>query len=220
VKRLITAVSILLSACMICCVQPATAQARDGDSQPGLLAQRRVQGWNALVKRLDLTEEQKVKIRNILDNARQEAQKLRDNSSLTPQEKRARLRELRRNARQEIGSVLTPEQRTKLQKLRVGLWHRWHVQRAYRAGKAAKALGLNKAQEQAIAEILRHAREERHRIWSDGMLTPQEKVQTLMNLRRNVWDKVHQQLTPQQQDKLRVGIARRWHMWNRIRQPR
>ncbi len=217
-KLWMATLTIVLSVCMVWSVQPAMAQARGGEGKLGLLAQRRAQRWNALAKHLNLTDEQKAKIKSIVENARQEAQKVRANSSLTPQEKRTRLRDLRRNTRQEIGSVLTPEQRTKLQKLRAWAWHRWQVQCADRAGKVAKALGLNKAQEKAIGDILRRARRERQRIWNDSTLTPQQKMQKLMELRRKTWQDLRQQWTPEQQSKLRAGIARRWRLWNRLRQ--
>jgi Spy/CpxP family protein refolding chaperone len=46
------------------------------------------------------------------------------------------LLDLRKNTRQEIGSVLTPEQREKMRKLWAWRWHRWQMWRAYRRARS------------------------------------------------------------------------------------
>jgi Spy/CpxP family protein refolding chaperone len=128
----------LISLLAIWSTQPALAQDTGKGERPGVLAQRRVQRWDAMAKWLQLTDEQKAKIKSIVENARKQAQTIRTDSSLTPVEKRQKLRELRQSARQEIGSVLTPEQREKWMKWRCWSWHRWQMWRAYRAGKIGK----------------------------------------------------------------------------------
>lgn len=164
-NRLIVGVWILLSVLTVWALQPAVAQVGDKNAKIDTQAQRRIQQREAVAKWLRLTDEQKAKIKSIWENARQQAQKIRDDASLKPGEKRARLRDLWRNTRQEIGSGLTPEQRAKWWRLRLWAWHRWQMARAYRAGKIAKALGLTPAQERALARLLRQAREASRRIW-------------------------------------------------------
>lgn len=208
-RRLITSVLVLLAVLTIYPI--AVAQTGDRDTKPGIRASQRVQRWEALARWLNLTDEQKAKIKNIWQNAREQAQKIRGDTSLKPEEKRARLRELRRNTRQEIGSVLTPEQRTKWYRLRLWAWHRWQLARAYRAGKIAKALGLSKAQKEELARIFGRAREARRRIWTNPALTPEQKWQRLMELRRRNWAEMYRNLTPEQQRRLRAFIgAGRW----------
>lgn len=128
--------------------QSALAQDTGKGTKPGarVLAQHRLHRWNALAKWLQLTDEQKAKIRDIASNAREQARKIRTDGTLAPEQKRKQLLELRRNTRQQIGSVLTPEQREKMRKLWAWRWHRWQMWRAYRAGKAAKALQLGPKQ--------------------------------------------------------------------------
>lgn len=128
--------------------QSALAQDAGKSTKPGAraLAQRRLHRWNALAKWLQLTDEQKAKIKDIVSNAREQARKIRTDGTLSPEQKRKQLLELRQNTRQQIGSVLTPEQREKMRKLWVWRWHRWQMWRAYRAGKASKALQLSPEQ--------------------------------------------------------------------------
>lgn len=164
-KRLIVGVWILLGILTVWAIQPAVAQAGSKNAKFNTWIQRRAQRLEAVAKWLQLTDEQKAKIKSIRENARQQAQKIRDDTSLKPDEKRARLRDLWRNTRREIGSVLTPEQRAKWWRLRLWAWHRWQMARAYRAGKIAKALGLSPMQERTMARLLKRAREARRHIW-------------------------------------------------------
>lgn len=141
--RKVTAMLLVLTSVLaMCSIQLAVAQDTAKDTKPGVLAQRRLHRWNALAKWLQLTDDQKTKIKSIISNARERAQKIRADTSLTPAQKRQQLRDLRRSTRQEIGSVLTPEQREKLRKLWAWRWHRWQMWKAYRAGKAAKAFQM------------------------------------------------------------------------------
>lgn len=139
-------------------IQPAMAQIAGRSAKPGLLAQRRLHHWNALAKRLQLTDEQKAKIKSIVDNAREQAQKIRADTTLPPAQKRKQLLDLRRNTRQQIGSVLTPEQRERLRKLWAWRWHRWQLWRAYRAGKAAKALQPTPEQQRYLRALAERAK--------------------------------------------------------------
>jgi Spy/CpxP family protein refolding chaperone len=71
-------------------------------------------------KRLNLTEEQKAKIRPILQDRNKQLRDLRAKSSLPQGEARAKAAEIRKSARQQIDQILTPEQREKEKALRRG----------------------------------------------------------------------------------------------------
>jgi Spy/CpxP family protein refolding chaperone len=121
----------LISVPAMWCIQPALAQVTGKGAGPDVLAQRRLHRWNAMARWLQLTDEQKTRIKSIVENARQQARTIRDDTSLTREQKRKQLRELRRSTRQEIGSVLTPEQREKVRKWWTWRWYRWRMWRAY-----------------------------------------------------------------------------------------
>ena len=71
-------------------------------------------------ERLNLTEEQKTKIRPILQERNKQLEDLRAESSLPQGEARAKATEIRKSARQQIDQILTPEQREKERALRRG----------------------------------------------------------------------------------------------------
>jgi len=71
-----------------------------------------------LSKALNLTEDQKEKLKPILQDQAQQMRALREDSSLTPEQRREKARELFKAHREEIAKILTPEQREKWKEMR------------------------------------------------------------------------------------------------------
>jgi Spy/CpxP family protein refolding chaperone len=71
-------------------------------------------------KSLSLTDDQVAKIRPILQERNKQLEDLRAQSSLPQGEARAKAREIRKSARQQIDQILTPEQREKQKAMRRG----------------------------------------------------------------------------------------------------
>jgi Spy/CpxP family protein refolding chaperone len=72
------------------------------------------------VGQLNLSDEQKVKINGILDEARTKAQAIRQEAAAQTRPEREPFRQLMQETRQKIHEVLTPEQRQKLRSLMPG----------------------------------------------------------------------------------------------------
>jgi Spy/CpxP family protein refolding chaperone len=81
-------------------------------------AERFGQRIEELMSQLDLTDDQKQKVNDIVQQAKADFQKampeLRD---ATPEQRRAKVQEIFDGVRQEIGDILTPEQKQKLEQL-------------------------------------------------------------------------------------------------------
>jgi Spy/CpxP family protein refolding chaperone len=92
---------------------PTAQQARPARGR----AERELQ---SLSKRLNLTEEQKAKIRPILQDRNKQLDDLRAQSSLPQGEARAKATEIRKSARRQIDQILTPYQREKERAMRRG----------------------------------------------------------------------------------------------------
>ena len=71
-----------------------------------------------LAKELDLTDEQKEKLRPIFREQAQKLRELRQNTDLARQERVAKLREYREELIGKLKSILTPEQLEKFKQLR------------------------------------------------------------------------------------------------------
>ena len=66
---------------------------------------------------LNLTADQKPKVQSILDAQRQTMRDLRQDTSLTPEDRRAKMKALRDDEVTQMKAVLTPEQFEKWQKM-------------------------------------------------------------------------------------------------------
>jgi Spy/CpxP family protein refolding chaperone len=71
-----------------------------------------------LKEKLGLTEEQTAKVKEIFEKHRGEFAALRKDESLKPEDKRAKLLELRKAEMGEVRALLTPEQQEKMKELR------------------------------------------------------------------------------------------------------
>ncbi|MDX1931296.1 MAG: hypothetical protein SFU56_01700 [Capsulimonadales bacterium] len=122
-----------LAAALISLIAVGTAQAQDQDAnrKPGRAGQRQ-NGMARLMKQLDLTTEQKEKIKKIQDATKAKVQPIRDNKSLTEEQKKDQLKAISKDSMKQILEVLTPEQKAKLQELR----SKQRGQRGQRAGRA------------------------------------------------------------------------------------
>jgi Spy/CpxP family protein refolding chaperone len=76
-----------------------------------------------LTKELDLTPDQQAKAKTILEQQQKEMMALKENTSLSEQEREAKLQEIHRSGMEEIRAMLTPDQQKKLQEMRQNMMH-------------------------------------------------------------------------------------------------
>jgi protein CpxP len=69
---------------------------------------------------LNLTPEQKTDLKSIHENEKQQAQAIKSDSSLTADQKKAKLKELRKSSHQEMMAKLTPDQQKKFKEMHKG----------------------------------------------------------------------------------------------------
>jgi periplasmic protein CpxP/Spy len=84
--------------------QDATNTPPAGEHGPGM------KGRPDLVKQLDLTDAQKPKVEAIRKSAMEKGRALREDTSLTPEEKKAKAKAIRDDTATQMKAVLTPEQ--------------------------------------------------------------------------------------------------------------
>jgi Spy/CpxP family protein refolding chaperone len=85
-------------------------------------------------EKLNLSSEQKADLKSIRDNMKQQAQAIKNDSSLTPDQKNAKFKELRKSSHEQMMAKLTPDQQAKFKEMRKE--HRGH--RHGRKGEAKK----------------------------------------------------------------------------------
>jgi Spy/CpxP family protein refolding chaperone len=67
---------------------------------------------------LNLTPDQKEAIKSIRENEKQQAQAIKNDTSLTPEQKKAKFKELRKSSHEQMMAKLTPEQQQKFKEMR------------------------------------------------------------------------------------------------------
>ncbi len=75
-------------------------------------------GFAMLSSRLNLTEDQKAKIQPLMAAQQQQVQAVKQDTTLTPEQKQAKIKELRKSTHQQVMSILTPEQQQQMKNMR------------------------------------------------------------------------------------------------------
>jgi Spy/CpxP family protein refolding chaperone len=103
----ITASLLLLS------VFPALSHAQNNAPDPtqGQAMHEKRGDHNAMMANLNLTDDQKAQIKQIHEGMRSKVEVVNNDSSLSADQKQAKIQDLRRDTHEQVKKVLTPEQR-------------------------------------------------------------------------------------------------------------
>lgn len=104
--------------------QPGRHAAQAGHPRLRAMLQRRAMIRAHAAQRLGLTEEQKTQLKAVRQQTRGAVQAIRSDASLTPEQKRAKVRETLQGAQGQFRQALTPDQQQQLQKMRQRLRER------------------------------------------------------------------------------------------------
>jgi protein CpxP len=103
-----------------------SALAQDSSQPAPAPKQNRMHGDSAekrlkrMSKRLNLTDEQKEKLRPILEQEEKQATAVDSDSTLSQQQKHKKMHEIRLNSRSQMDGILTTEQKEQMPKMRAG----------------------------------------------------------------------------------------------------
>ncbi len=176
---------------------------------------------------LGLSEDQKAKIKPILETNFKEMQALRADKNLTRQQRRAKMQELRVKLHDQIKPLLTPEQNSKV----AGMWtargHRGKMGNCrMKAGHQGKdfrmdpskhlarmttCMGLSAEQQAKIKPILETNFKEMQALHADKNLTRQQRQAKMQELRVKLHDQIKPLLTPEQNSKVAGMWTARGH---------
>jgi Spy/CpxP family protein refolding chaperone len=130
----IFAILLVLTMAAGASAQPATTQESDGRDRPRRGMQMQMP-MVQLLDELDLSEEQRAKIDEILADAQKERESLRDElRQLEPRERRERMQQHMESLREKINAELTEEQRAALEEKTQQQQERWRERMGRRGG--------------------------------------------------------------------------------------
>jgi len=98
---------------MLLSVFPALSYAQNNalDSTQGQAMHEKHGDHNAMMANLNLTDDQKVQIKQIHEGMRSKVEAVNNDSSLSADQKEAKIRDLRRDTHEQVKKILTPDQR-------------------------------------------------------------------------------------------------------------
>jgi len=166
------------------------AQDAQKPAEPAAGHQGRQEG---LFQDLNLTPEQKEKMRALHQQTEQQAEAIRNDSSLTGEQKHAKLKDLHESSFAQIKQILTPEQQKLMEERR---------QKMGAMGPGdhfPEGLNLTDDQKQKIRSLHENARSQMEAIRNDSSLTEEQKQATIRDLHRSTREQMMQILTPEQQ---------------------
>jgi len=96
--------------------------AQDASNTPAATPpmRRPAMSLQSLAKQLDLTDDQKTKVKPILEDMQKQIADLRKDTSLSPEDRRAKMKDIRTSVGTQLKDILTPEQYAKWQKMGAG----------------------------------------------------------------------------------------------------
>jgi len=145
-----------------------------------------------------LTAEQKKQLGEMRATARDQAAIIRNDQTLTAEQKQAKLKELHASTRAQMKSVLTPEQQQAF------------AARKSKAGFAAK-LGLTPEQQGKLKELFQSTHQQRQSVLKDSSLTNEQKQTQLSQIRLTSKTQLATILTPEQLAQFQQMQMRKLH---------
>ena len=108
----LTLIAALGASTLVSISQPASAEKKAGQTQ------KQNGRMEAMEKRLNLTADQKTRLKAIMTESRQQSKAVRNDKVLTETQKKEKMRTIRKDSREKMNAVLTETQRKEFDKMR------------------------------------------------------------------------------------------------------
>ncbi|MDQ2856908.1 MAG: hypothetical protein M3R68_11305 [Acidobacteriota bacterium] len=153
------------------------------------------------------TAEQRAQFKSIHQSTREQLQALRNDQTLSPEQREAKARSIRESAHQQILGILTPQQQELMKNNRRERRERGMGRgfgRGERRGDGDRdALGLTAEQKSQLMSIHESTRGQVNSIRNDSTLTQEQKEEKIRSLHQGVRQQVSGILTPEQREKMK-----------------
>lgn len=149
---------------------------------------------------VQLSVTQKQQLREMRLSARDQAAVIRNDQTLTPAQKQAKLKDLRASTREQMKGVLTPAQQQAFAQRRD----------AFRARMASK-LGLTADQQSKLQALRQSNRQQRQSVLTNASLSNDQKLAQLSQIRQSSQSQLATILTPDQLQQMQQMRMHRMH---------
>ena len=152
-------------------------------------------------KDLNLTDEQKARLKEAYQPQMQKLRELWKDQTLSREQKLEKLKALRAESEPKLKEILTPEQQEK--------WQQRQTQARERVEAAKKDWNITDEQKAKLKSIYQPQMEKFRELREDKNLTPQEKMEKFKAMREELTPQIKKVLTPEQFEKWEKAKAQR-----------
>lgn len=156
-----------------------------------------------MFKDLQLTPDQEARIKANRENMKQQREAVNNDASLTQDQKKVKMMELNKSRKTSMNSILTPEQKAKLQADRKN----WNSRNKGKRGGGQMMNGLNLSEDQKSQIKANHdqLRQQRDAIKNDSSLTQDQKKVKMRELAKSYKDNMNSILSAEQKAKMEAN---------------
>jgi Spy/CpxP family protein refolding chaperone len=163
--------------------------------------------WN----NLNLTADQKQKMKENQENLKSQRQAIQNDATLTPEQKKSKLMDLQKASREKTNALLTAEQKATLKASQKEKGYekgmkgqkRMKGEKGMKHDRDMKGLNLTQDQQTKMKELRPKMQSESMAIKNNSSLTEEQKKQQMQELRKNHKEQMNQLLTPEQKLKMK-----------------
>ncbi len=158
-----------------------------------------------VMKQLNLTNAQKEQFKTQREEFRKKMEDLQKNDGITVKEWRTRMENLRKDHRDKMQSIYTPEQRGRLEKMREDRQVRQGERMKQHAERMKTHLGLTDEQSAKLEKSRKEMGEKIKAVREDKSLTEEKKREAIKELAKNHRESLKTILTEEQLKKMKEG---------------
>jgi protein CpxP len=201
-KKTIAILAVLIFGCAVAFAATAPDANAPGHRNRGPAAQRPAHDMlQQLSEKLNLTEEQKTKVKAIFADEATEIKAVHADSSLTSEQKITKIKEIRDSSTEKINALLTPEQQKKFAEMKGQAADRTHEAFQNRMTAIAEKLNFTDEQKTAIKPIMAAEANEIKAVSQDNSLSREQKQAKIAGIREASDKQINAILTSEQQAK-------------------
>jgi Spy/CpxP family protein refolding chaperone len=158
-------------------------------------------GGDKMAKELNLTADQQAKVKQIMEANHTKMQAIRNDQSLTQDQRQEQMRTLHESMKKDMAAVLTPDQQQKMATMHERGGKMGGPMMAGNPQRVAKELNLTADQQTKMKSIMQSANQQERTIKQNQSLSQDDKHAQIKQLRDSTKSQISAILTPDQQQK-------------------
>ena len=199
-KKLLSSVAVMLMISAVVQAQDSTAkQFRKGGFHHKGMHQK---GSMMMGSKLNMTEDQKTKMKSLHESFRKDMSELKKNDNITVKEWNAKREALVKKHHEAIQNILTPEQKAQIEKMKLERKSRGAEFEKNRMEKMKTELGLTNEQVDKFNSLNKATREKMNSIFENKALDKSQKHDQMKEVMKKNNEEMDKILTPEQKKKL------------------